>query len=602
MSSSSVSSGCSLTRQRKCLCGDEVVLKLFGTDMNPGRRFLGCRKYLCGKAIILEHKETIGKMEKRIKNMQEKAKSFEDKAKEYEKKAQEYEDKAKEFDDMTQVYEWKIKEMKRMERKKIKEARTMERNFWMKLLVALLVLVMENGEKKTLTSFCYWGGEWKVNANVTFLYNGEMCVSVLLEEGSKVNELREKELMVTDNISSPGGTLALPSSSQVSNSCSQEMGLVQYLQENANEILTGKGQLFDSPDLFKQSMLLFAASNKSSFNYLDNSRAYYRLVCYLRPVLKLDACFLTGYYWGHVLSASTHDADDGLCPLAYAIVSSDNDDDWLWFLINLKEVLGGCQVVLVTDQNTSLLNGIIKVFGEDCNAWCLRHLKENFNKFVISKGLKAKRRNTNLKVVNDLGNSRTEDSFKYHLGKLYGISANLSKCVEDNNPKHWSNAFFPYKIWDKMYTNLAKCFNSWILPLRKWKLLVGKQIENDIKKSSEYARKFSHCNSSPTEFIVANDTRQLYAVKLIPRTCNCLAWQISGIPCAHATRAIQSSGFSIYDMVDPFLKKEMQVAIYEDTMSPVPLHDMPSASSFLVVNELNDNNVDENKTQGIAQK
>ncbi|KAI8551614.1 hypothetical protein RHMOL_Rhmol06G0199500 [Rhododendron molle] len=694
---------------------------------------------------------------------------------------------------------------------------------------------MENREKKTLTGFCYWGGERTVNANGTFLYNGGMCVAVLLEEGSQLNELLEKvcgalkiklegqmffyntkrdktkyvtlnddngvamlfhlneddvdlfveeirqnndpirntaynstrESMVTDNISSPGGILALPSPSQVSNSFSQEMGLVPYLPDNAKQILTGKGQLFESPDLFKQSVLLFAASNKFSFSYLDNSRAYYRLVCkvagcpwkltakcegssdlvrvimfrndhqhnaedasnykltfrskqvgllfknrivdkpqylprdickdfehvfqcrlnygqgwrakekakeaitgppsmtfhlvpwmcrrlveaipntraiwtstdegkfkqlfvsygcsigafrsgYIRPVLKLDACFLTGYYRGHVLSASAHDVDDGLYPLAYAIVSSENDEDWLWFLVNLKEVLGGCQVVLVTDQNTSLLNGIFKVFGRDCNAWCLRHLKENFSKFASSKGLKAERRNTALKVVNDLAFARTEDSFKYHLGKLYGISPDLSKWVEDNNPKHWSNAFFPYKRWDKMYTNLVECFNSWILPLReldiiqfmtghvskttelllrkhtevrKWKLPVGKEIEKEIKKSQEYARKFTHRNSSPTEFIVANDTRKLYAVKLIPRHCSCLAWQMSGIPCAHAARAIQSSGFSIYDMVDPFLKKEMQMAIYDNTMSPVPLHDMPSASSFLAVNDPTDNNV-----------
>ncbi|XP_058202894.1 uncharacterized protein LOC131317353 [Rhododendron vialii] len=397
--------------------------------------------------------------------------------------------------------------------------------------LSLYILGMENRENKTLTSFCYWGGERKVNANGTFLYNGGMCVAVLLEEGSQLNELREKvcvalhinfegkmffyntkrdktkyvtlnddngvamlfhlneddvdlfvedlgqnndpihntaynstrESMVTDNSSSPGGILAIPSPSQVTNSCSQEMGLVPYLPDNANEILTGKGQLFESPDLFKQSVLLFAASNKFSFTYLDNSRAYYRLVCkvpgcpwkltakcegssdlvrvimlrnehlhnaedasnykltfrskqvgllfknrivdkpeylprdickdfehvfqcrlnysqgwrakekakeaitgppsmtfhlvpwmcwrlveaipntraiwtstneakfkqlfvsygcsiaafrsgYLRPVLKLDACFLTGYYRGHVLSASAHDADDGLYP------------------------------------------------------------------------------------------------------------------------------------------------------------------------------------------------------------------------------------------------------------------------------------------------
>ncbi|KAG5536128.1 hypothetical protein RHGRI_023795 [Rhododendron griersonianum] len=114
MSSSSVSSG--RTLKRKCLCGDEAVMKPSGTDLNPGRRFLGCPKY-------------------------PKAKLIEDKANEYEKKATEYESKAKEFDNMTEVYEWRIKEMKRVERKKIKEAGTMERIFWMKLLVALLVLV-----------------------------------------------------------------------------------------------------------------------------------------------------------------------------------------------------------------------------------------------------------------------------------------------------------------------------------------------------------------------------------------------------------------------------------------------------------------------------
>ncbi|KAI8532934.1 hypothetical protein RHMOL_Rhmol11G0256700 [Rhododendron molle] len=207
MSSSSVTSGRSL--MRKCLCGDEAVMKPSGTDLNPGRRFLGCPKYpdpnrcsffewvddpICKrcKSVILEQKETIGNLYDQINNMQEKAKLIEDKANEYEKKAKEYESKAKEFDNMTQVYEWRIKEMKRVERKKIKEARTMERNFWMKLLVALLGLVMENVEKKTLTGFCYWGGERKVNADGTFLYNGGTCVAVLLQEGSKVNELREK--------------------------------------------------------------------------------------------------------------------------------------------------------------------------------------------------------------------------------------------------------------------------------------------------------------------------------------------------------------------------------------------------------------------------
>ncbi|KAI8535349.1 hypothetical protein RHMOL_Rhmol10G0167400 [Rhododendron molle] len=58
-------------------------------------------------------------------------------------------------------------------------------------------LVWRIGRRK-LTGFCYCGGERKVNANGTFLYNGGMCVAVLLEEGSQLNELLEKSLDFID--------------------------------------------------------------------------------------------------------------------------------------------------------------------------------------------------------------------------------------------------------------------------------------------------------------------------------------------------------------------------------------------------------------------
>ncbi|KAH7842268.1 hypothetical protein Vadar_003374 [Vaccinium darrowii] len=673
---------------------------------------------------------------------------------------------------------------------------------------------MANVQQKTLTCFCYWGGKRTVNSNCTFSYDGGFSKAVLVKEGLKLFELIEKicaalkttvgekkffyntkrdktkclllddedtvammfhcnedevDLFVEEPPRSNDDLPAVYSSTresfladntvvasnimEMSNSRTKEMGMIPYLPEDANEILSGKGQLFDSPDLFKQALMIFAASNKFSFKYLDNSKAYYRVVCqvegcpwkltarcdgggdvvrvigmknehihnasdgssykatisskqvglffknkivqkpsflprdicnefenafqyrmsykqgwrakehakecisgppsscfhllpwmcrrledaipgtravwtsnegkfkqlfvsygcsiagfkYCRPVLKLDACFLTGYYRGHCLSASAHDADDGLYPLAYAIVSSENDDDWLWFLQNLKEVIGERRVVLITDRNTSLLNGIIKVFGGDCNAWCLRHLKENFSRFSSSKGFKNERRKAALKIVDQIAYARTENRFNFHMGRLRGMDPELAKWVEDNNPNHWSNAYFPYKRWDKMYTNLAECFNNWILPLRdldimqfmtghvtkvtdmllrkraaicSWKLPVGPQIEKEIKEHQFVARKYMHRPTSPTEFTVLNTHQKQFAVKFDQRTCSCLAWQMSGVPCAHACRAIQNSGFCIYDMVDPMMSKSTQILIYENSMSPVPLHDMPPLSSF----------------------
>ncbi|KAH7835265.1 hypothetical protein Vadar_024541 [Vaccinium darrowii] len=263
-----------------------------------------------------------------------------------------------------------------------------------------------------------------------------------------------------------GGPTKPSTSMPITNSCTQRMGLVPYLPGDANEVLQGKGQLFNSPDLFKQTITIYAALNKFSFKFLDNSKTYYRIVCDVkgcpwkltarcegsndlvrliglkneheqnaldgisykptirskqvglffknkildkpgflpmdicnefkhamgcrltynrgwrakkrakeainglspsfhlfpwmcrrlvesipntitkwmstdkskfkqlfvsygcsiarfhrdcRPMLKLDACFLSGYYRSHCLSASAHDADDGLYPIAYAI-------------------------------------------------------------------------------------------------------------------------------------------------------------------------------------------------------------------------------------------------------------------------------------------
>ena len=43
-------------------------------------------------------------------------------------------------------------------------------------------------------------------------------------------------------------------------------------------------------------------------------------VNYLRPVISIDACFLSGRYEGRLLIACGYDAENQLLPLAFAIV------------------------------------------------------------------------------------------------------------------------------------------------------------------------------------------------------------------------------------------------------------------------------------------
>ncbi|KAL7226064.1 hypothetical protein ACSBR1_021239 [Camellia fascicularis] len=55
------------------------------------------------------------------------------------------------------------------------------------------------------------------------------------------------------------------------------------------------------------------------------------LLC--RPLLFVDGTFLKGRYKGHLLTATSKDGNQGLFPLAFAIVDAENQDNWMWFLI-----------------------------------------------------------------------------------------------------------------------------------------------------------------------------------------------------------------------------------------------------------------------------
>ena len=77
-----------------------------------------------------------------------------------------------------------------------------------------------------------------------------------------------------------------------------------------------------------------------------------------RPVLAIDSCHLSGPYNRALLSAIAYDADDGMFPLALGVVSSENYEDWYWFLEKLKGVLDGKEVVIISDRHQGILRSV----------------------------------------------------------------------------------------------------------------------------------------------------------------------------------------------------------------------------------------------------
>ena len=66
-----------------------------------------------------------------------------------------------------------------------------------------------------------------------------------------------------------------------------------------------------------------------------------------QPIIAIDSSHMSGPYGGALFSVTTYDANYCMFPLACGIVSSKNYKDWIWFLENLKTIVGEKEVVII---------------------------------------------------------------------------------------------------------------------------------------------------------------------------------------------------------------------------------------------------------------
>ncbi|XP_062218620.1 uncharacterized protein LOC133918660 [Phragmites australis] len=117
-----------------------------------------------------------------------------------------------------------------------------------------------------------------------------------------------------------------------------------------------------------------------------------------RPVVCVDATFLSGKFHGTLMTAMAADANNQIIPLAFAMVESENNDSWLWFLTLVRtRVVGNRErVCVISDRNKGLLHAL-DVLHDSTNCsiawpdverrWCMRHLGANLYTRYRSKSL-----------------------------------------------------------------------------------------------------------------------------------------------------------------------------------------------------------------------
>ncbi|KAL6579172.1 hypothetical protein OROMI_009388 [Orobanche minor] len=97
-----------------------------------------------------------------------------------------------------------------------------------------------------------------------------------------------------------------------------------------------------------------------------------------RPMLFIDGTFMIGRAKGTLLGATAKDGDNGLLPVAIAILSAENTSNWVWFLEKLRDfVHHEKEICNLSDRNTGLMSAFPKVFTNPIHLFCLYHFLAN---------------------------------------------------------------------------------------------------------------------------------------------------------------------------------------------------------------------------------
>ncbi|KAE8659225.1 hypothetical protein F3Y22_tig00116964pilonHSYRG00366 [Hibiscus syriacus] len=228
-----------------------------------------------------------------------------------------------------------------------------------------------------------------------------------------------------------------------------------------------------------------------------------------RRIISLDGCFLKGYYVGYLLAAVGIDVNGGIYTIAYAIVESENQYSWLWFLeilgrdLDIDNSYGWC---FMSDRQKGFVEAVAELFPDAEARNCI--ILEARDKPIL----------TMMELI------RTKI--------MRRIVCSYEAAEKINGP---------------LCPNIQKKLNIIIDQVtRCWATHAG-----GLKYQVEYGPGNQH------------------VVDMGSHSCSCRKWDLTGIPCIHSVAVIQLHNDRPEPYVHTCYHKSTQLAIYSNFICPV---------------------------------
>ncbi|KAE8685794.1 Pseudouridine synthase family protein isoform 1 [Hibiscus syriacus] len=316
-----------------------------------------------------------------------------------------------------------------------------------------------------------------------------------------------------------------------------------------------------------------------------------------RPLLFLGSTSLKSKYGGELLSATALDGNDGIFLVAFAIVDLLSDDNWHWFLQQLKTVLSTShEITFVAGMKKAMSESLGSVFPNCFYGYCLHLLTESLKKkFKGSLSLGVVR--VLISEFHKAAYASTAEEFKKCVETIKIVSQEAYEWVLQTEPEHWANAFFKGARYNHLKSSVTESFYDWVSDLRampitqvietirrkmlefictrkmdsdQWSSKLTPSAEEILRRSLVDSRSLEVVLSPDSSFKVRDTLDVMHVVSLENWECSCREWQLNGLPCLHAAAAIEHVGKDVYDYCYRYFTTEAFKLTYSESINPIP--------------------------------
>ncbi|KAG9144643.1 hypothetical protein Leryth_020945 [Lithospermum erythrorhizon] len=353
------------------------------------------------------------------------------------------------------------------------------------------------------------------------------------------------------------------------------------------------------------SLATFATKEDSSFHrlFVAFHASLYGFEQGCRPLLFLNSIFLKSKYQGTLLAATAADGNDEVFPVAFAVVDAETDDNWHWFLQQLKTALSVSHgITFVSDRGKGLRESIADIFQNEgvYHGYCLHYLSEQLIRDLKGQFSHEVKR----LLIEDLyaaAYAPTPEGFRGVLENIRSISPEAYNWVQRNEPARWANAFFQGSRYNHMTSNFGELFYSWAsdadeLPItqmvdairgkiteliynrqtesNQWPTRLTPVMEGKLEKESMKVHSLQVVVSANNKYEVRGETIEI--VDVDNSDCSCNGWQLSGIPCCHAVYVISCLHRDVYDYCARYFTTENYRLTYSEYINPIQNIERPN--------------------------